>query len=137
MRYQSIHHLEVDEPRSPTHCVAASLKDLTAKALTFFEAFMALTLTTLPNIDRVPAAVAALCLILSIARPGMVNFPVFLHSETPMALSAEKTPFTSFAFSPVFSATATVTAPAGIVATAFAFITFIAFMAFPMITGRE
>merc|ERR1719453_1088880 len=118
---------------SLTHLVAASLKALTAKPLTLFEAFIALTLTTLPNIDRLPAGVAAFCLILSIARPGIVNFPVFLHSATPISPRAEKILFTSFAFSPVFSATATLTAPAGIAETAFVFITFIAFIAFPMI----
>merc|ERR1719159_1505987 len=94
------------------HFVAASLKALTAKTLTLLEAFVALTLTTLPNIDRVPAGVAAFCLILSIARPGMVNFPDFLHSATPTSLRAERQLFTSFALSPVFSATNTVTAPA-------------------------
>merc|ERR1719378_1190139 len=83
--------------RSPlTHWTARSLKALTEKTLTLFEAFMAFTFTTLPNMDRVPAGVAALCLILSIARPGMVNFPVFLHSATPRSPRVEMQLFTSF-----------------------------------------
>merc|ERR1712046_382657 len=135
MRHKIAHQPRIGgHQRSLNQFVAASLKDLTAKTFTLLEAFIALTFTTLPNIERVPAGVAAFCFILSVARPGMVNFPDFLHSATPMSLRAERQLFTSFAFSPVFSATITVTAPAVIdladtdffFITAFLFITFIA-----------
>merc|ERR1719271_351073 len=52
----------------------------TAKHFTTVRAGFALTFISWPNITRLPAFVAALCFVLTMTTPGIVNLPVFLIS---------------------------------------------------------
>merc|ERR1719261_1167698 len=101
------------------------------KAFTTFEAFFAATLTSLPNIMRLPAGRAGLCLSLSITTCGITNFPVFDTSLVAMPESVVKTVLTSLAFCPVFEEMAAISAPP--VRALAPFMAFIAFIAFAIV----
>merc|ERR1719384_1043471 len=55
----------------------------TQKAFTTVVAGFAFTMTTLPNTSLLPALVAGFRRVLTMQRPGMVNFPAFLTSLAP------------------------------------------------------
>merc|ERR1719253_1245363 len=101
----------------------------TAKAFTTVLAGFALTFISWPNIMRLPAFVAALCFVLIMQTPGMVNLPVPFTSLPASVAKASKTLETSDFFCSHAVANASAMAPFG-KDLAPAFIAFIAFIAF-------
>merc|ERR1740133_395110 len=101
----------------------------TAKAFTTVLAGLALTFISWPNIKRLPAFVAALCFVLIMQTPGIVNLPVPFTSLPASVAKASKTFATSDFFCSPAVANASAMAPFGIALTP-AFIAFIAFIAF-------
>merc|ERR1719182_93391 len=67
-----------------------SFRAFTAKHLTTVCAAFAFTFTSLPKAIRLPAFLAALCLVLTMQMPGMTNFPVFLVSLVASSARASK-----------------------------------------------
>merc|ERR1719263_2140042 len=113
-------------PRRPgSHSQMESFKPLAGKAFTTFFAGLAATFTVLPNISLTPAFVAFLCFSFNITSCGITNFSVFTTSVYAMACSSPKTPLTTFAFRPVFSAIVFMISPP-VMAFFVAFIAFIA-----------
>merc|ERR1719345_540967 len=113
--------------------LAAALQTLffkadTAKAFTTVLAGFALTFISWPNIKRLPAFVAALCFVLIMQTPGIVNLPVPFTSLPASVAKASKT----FAISDFLCshavANASAMAPFAMDLTP-AFIAFIAFLA--------
>merc|ERR1740129_1856074 len=93
-----------------THAQTLFLSAATGEALTTFLAGFAFTIMTWPNISLLPALVAGFVFNFSIARPGIVNFPVDFTSFFPTA-----------AFKPVAVAIAAVRAPCDMAFTAATF----------------
>merc|ERR1719478_254770 len=120
----------------PKHGVAQMdfLSAATGKAFTTVLAGFAATLTSLPNISRLPALVAGFFLVLIITKPGRTNLPALFTCVAPTSTSAS----TIFEHSDFFiseaDARASAMAPfprATPAALAFVgFLAFIAFMAF-------
>merc|ERR1719271_1927985 len=101
----------------------------TTVAFTTVLAFIAFTLTVLPNISLVPAAVAGFTLVLTIAKPGIVNLPFFFTSDAPSFARASRAFVHSDLFRPTEVATASAIPVLGKAFTALAFMAFIAFIA--------
>merc|ERR1712138_304796 len=112
------------------------LSAATGKAFTTVLAGFAATLTSLPNINRLPALVAGFFLVLIIIKPGSTNLPTLFTCVAPTSASAsmifEHSAF--FISQAVASASAMApfprAAPAALGLAFFAFIAFIAFIAF-------
>merc|ERR1719437_106473 len=100
----SVHMRTASEMSTQTLFFSAA----TANALTTFLAGLAFTITTLPNISRLPAFVAGFVFTFNIARPGTVNLPVDLTSFVATAARLASTFLQSAAFKPVAVAIAAV-----------------------------
>merc|ERR1719203_2008816 len=81
----------------------------------------AFTTMTWPNISLLPALVAGFVFNFSIARPGIVNFPVDFTSFVPTAARLASAFLQSAAFKPVAVAIAAVSAPCDMAFTAATF----------------
>merc|ERR1719345_463716 len=101
----------------------------TAKHFTTVRAGFALTFISWPNIKRLPAFVAALCFVLTMQTPGIVNLPVPFTSLPASVAKASKTFATSDFFCSHAVANASAMAPFAMCLTPLAFIAFIAFLA--------
>merc|ERR1719481_2397267 len=124
MRTQMNHHLcgpptdrclamsGVGKPRGrPCRAQIAFFSAATGKAFTTVLAFIAATVTTLPNISRLPAWVAGFTRVLIMQMPGMVHFPAFFTSLVATLLRLSRTLDTSDFFNSVSSASAWAKAP--------------------------
>merc|ERR1711976_662047 len=67
-----------------------SFKAFTAKHFTTVCAALAFTFTSLPKAIRLPAFLAALCLVFTMQTPGITNLPVFLVSDVASSARASK-----------------------------------------------
>merc|ERR1719182_1009441 len=67
-----------------------SFRAFTAKHLTTVCAAFAFSFTSLPKAIRLPAFLAALCLVLTMQMPGITNLPVFLVSDVASSARASK-----------------------------------------------
>merc|ERR1711900_66748 len=76
-----------------------SLRAFAGKAFTIFLAGFAATFISFPNIIRLPAFVAALCLTFNVTRCGIVNFSVFFTSALATSTSSANTALTFFGLS--------------------------------------
>merc|ERR1719498_538625 len=93
----------------------------------------AATTTSLPNIKRLPALVAAFLLVLIITKPGMTNLPTVFTCLAPISARASTIFEQSDFFTSDAAARASAMPPldsAWPAARGFAFIAFIAFIAF-------
>merc|ERR1719446_508179 len=106
-----------------------SFRALTQNAFTTVFAGFALTFCILPNINLVVAFVAAFFRVLIVTKPGMVNLP-FGTSVMASSASASSTLEHSDFLGPVADASASAIPLLGKARPLFAFMTFIAFIAF-------
>merc|ERR1719502_1828338 len=109
------------------------LSAATGKAFTTVLAGFAATVTSLPNINRLPALVAGFFLVLIMTRPGRANFPALFTCAAPRAASSSMIFEHSDFFISQTEARESAMPPfprAFPDARGFAFLAFIAFMAF-------